>query len=110
MRRPTGRLIVFICAAALLIAQNPNIIVDTAMTAKIRDEAMSAASQVALVFDTLTIDIGPRLTNSPAYYRAVDFVAGERMLLHAATTAVALLWAAKSSGEPAKSAIMPRVF
>jgi carboxypeptidase Q len=67
--------IVFTCAASLLSAQNPNIIVDTAMTAKIRAEAMSGASQVSPVFDTLTIDIGPRLTNSPAYYRAVDFVA-----------------------------------
>jgi hypothetical protein len=36
------------------------------MTAKIRAEAMSGASQVSPVFDTLTIDIGPRLTNSPA--------------------------------------------
>jgi hypothetical protein len=34
--------IVFTCAATLT-AQNPNIIVDTAMTAKIRAEAMSGA-------------------------------------------------------------------
>jgi hypothetical protein len=72
--------IVFTCAASLLTAQNPNIIVDTAMTAKIRAEAMSGASQVSPVFDTLTIDIGPRLTNSPAYYRAVDFVADKLKL------------------------------
>src|ERR1700730_7237573 len=66
--------IVFTCAATPLTAQNPNIIVDTAMTAKIRAEATSGASQVSAVFDTLPIDIGPRLTNSLAYYRAVDFV------------------------------------
>jgi carboxypeptidase Q len=75
MHRPAGRLIVFTCAATLLTAQSPKIAADTAMTAKIRAEATSGASQVSPVFDTLTIDIGPRLTNSPAYYRAVDFVA-----------------------------------
>jgi carboxypeptidase Q len=63
--------IAFVVSAALLSAQT--IAVDSAMTAKIRAEAMSPASQVSPVFDTLTIDIGPRLTNSPGYYRAVDF-------------------------------------
>ncbi len=72
MRRSTARLIV-LTYAATLTAQNPNSIINTAMTAKIRAEAMSGASEVSTVFDTLTIDIGPRLTNSPAYYRAVDF-------------------------------------
>jgi hypothetical protein len=43
------------------------------MLAKIRAEGMER-SQVAPVFETLTIDIGPRLTNSPAYRRAVSFV------------------------------------
>ncbi len=32
-----------------------------------------SGSQVSQIFDTLTIDIGPRLTASPAYLRAVDF-------------------------------------
>jgi hypothetical protein len=69
------RRFLLICAgtASLLIAQAPT--VDTAMTTRIRAEAMSGASQAAAVFDALTIDIGPRLTNSPAYFRAVDFVA-----------------------------------
>ena len=44
------------------------------MMAKIRAEGLSASSQVSPVFDMLTVDIGPRLTNSPAFYRAVDFV------------------------------------
>ena len=57
--------IVFTCATTPLTAQNPNIIVDKAMTAKIRAEAMSGASQVSPVFDTLTIDIGPRLHQFP---------------------------------------------
>jgi hypothetical protein len=43
------------------------------MTAKIRAEAASGSSQVSQIFDTLTIDIGPRLTASPAFARAVDF-------------------------------------
>jgi carboxypeptidase Q len=58
------------CTGSVLVAQNTG--VDTAMSAKIRAEAKSG-SQVSQVFDTLTIDIGPRLTNSPAFYRAVDF-------------------------------------
>ncbi len=53
----------------LLTAQT----IDTAMSAKIRAEAMSDRSQVSSIFDTLTIDIGPRLTASPAFRRAVDF-------------------------------------
>jgi carboxypeptidase Q len=60
--------------AALLTAQNTSIpIVDTVMTTKIRAEATGASSQVSQIFDTLTIDIGPRLTASPAFFRAVDF-------------------------------------
>ena len=34
-------------------------------------------SQVQRVFDTLTVDIGPRLTASPAHKRAVEFVRDE---------------------------------
>jgi carboxypeptidase Q len=72
MRRNTGRLtflLLFLFRAFALTAQNA---VDTNMTAKIRAEA-GKASQVSPIFDTLTIDIGPRLTASPPYLRAVDF-------------------------------------
>ena len=43
------------------------------MLAKIRAEGLER-SQVKPVFDTLTIDIGPRLTGSPGYLRAVEFL------------------------------------
>jgi carboxypeptidase Q len=46
---------------------------DNAVFAKIRAEGMDR-SQAAAVFDTLTADIGPRLTASPAHKRAVEFV------------------------------------
>lgn len=69
--RDTGRLaLLLLSGSVLLTAQIP---VDTAMTAKIRAEAQKG-SQVSRIFDTLTIDIGPRLTASPAYLRSVDFV------------------------------------
>jgi hypothetical protein len=48
--------------------------VNTSMLEKIRAEE-AAHSQVVPVFETLTTDIGPRLTASPAHLRAVDFVA-----------------------------------
>lgn len=57
-------------ARPTVIAQSPS---DTAMLAKIRAEGIDH-SQVAPVFETLTIDIGPRLTASPAHRRAVQFV------------------------------------
>ena len=44
---------------------------------KIRAEGLER-SQVSEVFDTLTVDIGPRLTGSPAHKRAADF-ARERL-------------------------------
>jgi hypothetical protein len=69
MRRNMGRLAFFLLPAFALTAQNA---IDTNMTAKIRAEAVNG-SQVSQIFDTLTIDIGPRLTASPAYLRAVDF-------------------------------------
>src|ERR1700683_3276345 len=70
MRRNMGVLTLCILfACALVTAQNT---VDTNMTGKIRAEAVNG-SQVSQIFDTLTIDIGPRLTASPAYLRAVDF-------------------------------------
>ena len=48
--------------------------INTSMLEKIRAEE-AAHSQVVPVFETLTTDIGPRLTASPAHLRAVDFVA-----------------------------------
>ena len=41
--------------------------------ARIRTEGLEH-SQVGPVFDTLTIDIGPRLTASPAHKRAAEWV------------------------------------
>src|SRR5687768_14398211 len=48
------------------------------MLARIRAEGLER-SQVKPVFDALTIDIGPRLTASPGYLRAVEFLR-ERLL------------------------------
>ena len=61
----------FLLISSALFAQS----VDSAMTAKIRAEGSGANSQAASIFDTLTVEIGPRLTNSPAFFRTVDFVA-----------------------------------
>src|SRR5262245_26170874 len=61
-------LLVLLASAA---AQAPADIV-----ARIRTEGMEH-SQVQRVFDTLTIDIGPRLTASPAHKRAVEFARAE---------------------------------
>src|SRR5262245_6259206 len=46
---------------------------DQATFAKIRAEGMER-SQAAPVFEYLTIDIGPRLTASPAHKRAAEWV------------------------------------
>jgi carboxypeptidase Q len=46
---------------------------DLQMLAKIRAEGLQH-SQVAPVFETLTVDIGPRLTASPAHKRAAEFM------------------------------------
>ena len=58
------------CAAAL--AAHAQIFIDRGMLAKMRAEE-TANSQVAPVFDMLTIDIGPRLTASPAHKRAAEW-------------------------------------
>ena len=44
--------------------------------ARIREEGL-AHSQVERVFNTLTVDIGPRLTASPAHKRAAEFARAE---------------------------------
>ncbi len=58
-----------VCAAAVMSAQGA----PDPMLARIRAEGLDR-SQAAPVFETLTVDIGPRLTNSPAFRRAVAFV------------------------------------
>src|SRR5262245_52529993 len=64
---------VFIASSALLtvmaFAQSLN---DRDVLAKIRTEGLEH-SQVAPVFETLTIEIGPRLTASPAHKRAAEW-------------------------------------
>jgi carboxypeptidase Q len=65
-------LLICFALAPFACAQQPQVKVDSEMNAKIRAEAMDH-SHVAEVFNTLTIDIGPRLTNSPAFRKAVDF-------------------------------------
>jgi carboxypeptidase Q len=66
----TKILLIAVILSAVLAAQAPS---DGAMLAKIRAEGMER-SQVAAVFETLTTDIGPRLTASPAHKRAAEFV------------------------------------
>jgi hypothetical protein len=61
-------LTLFLALASLVQAQAP----DLAMLAKIRAEA-TQHSQVEPVFDMLTINIGPRLTASPAHKRAAEY-------------------------------------
>jgi hypothetical protein len=62
-----------VLAAARLAAQEP---ADQAAIARIKDEGLNR-SQVLPAFDHLTNVIGPRLTNSPAFRQAVDWVAAE---------------------------------
>jgi len=69
MRRCVVGLVLLGCAAGLGQAQ---ILVDRGMLEKMRAEE-SANSQVAPVFEMLTIDIGPRLTASPAHKRAAEW-------------------------------------
>ena len=69
MRSQITGLILLGCAAWAAHAQ---IFIDREMLAKMRAEE-TANSQVAPVFDMLTIDIGPRLTASPAHKRAAEW-------------------------------------
>ena len=67
----TGRftLATLVVAAAALSAQAA---LDRETLAKIQDEGLHR-SQVAPVFEMLTVTIGPRLTASPAHKRAADW-------------------------------------
>ena len=66
-------LVGFCLATASLIAQAPS---DRDVLDRIRTEGLQH-SQATRVFETLTIEIGPRLTASPAHKRAVEFVRNE---------------------------------
>lgn len=68
-----SRLLFAACVVAASLAAMAQVAVDRDVIAKIKAEGLER-SQVAPVFDTLTISIGPRLTASPAHKRAVDFV------------------------------------
>src|SRR5438128_4621110 len=59
--------------SSMMTAQVAN---DREVLDRIRVEGLQH-SDVARVFETLTVDIGPRLTASPAHKRAVEFVRGE---------------------------------
>lgn len=69
MNRLVAGLIATTFLAAEMSAQVP---VDRGMLAKIQDEA-TRNSQAAPVFEMLTVNIGPRLTASPAHKRAADW-------------------------------------
>src|SRR5215831_12019328 len=61
--------ILSVCAGAIALAQSTP---DANTLAKIRTEGIER-SQVQPVFNYLTIDIGPRLTASPAHKRAAEW-------------------------------------
>jgi len=61
--------VAFASLAAPAVAQAP---IDRGMLAKIHDEA-TRNSQAAPVFEMLTVNIGPRLTASPAHKRAAEW-------------------------------------
>src|SRR5438093_3237088 len=71
MTSRSATLIALFVATTVLATAQPAIDRDT--IAKIRAEGLER-SQVVAVFETLTIDIGPRLTASPAHTRAAEFV------------------------------------
>ena len=65
--------IIHVCAAAsVVVTLNAQSTADRDTLAKIRTEGLEH-SQVRPVFDYLTIDIGPRLTASPAHKRAAEW-------------------------------------
>src|SRR6478672_1923700 len=59
-------------------AQEP---VDTAMAARIRSEGYGPNSRAIEIFQHLVTDIGPRLTNSPAHRRAVEWTVAQMTAL-----------------------------
>ena len=70
-----------VLGTSLIVAQTSN----PTMFEKIRVEGFER-SQAAAIFDTLTVDIGPRLTASPAHKRAAEFMR-ERLIAFGLTNA-----------------------
>jgi len=68
-----GFAFVLALTSSMMTAQVAN---DREVLDRIRVEGLQH-SDVARVFETLTVDIGPRLTASPAHKRAVEFVRGD---------------------------------
>jgi carboxypeptidase Q len=69
MIRSSTIVICGVIAGAVALAQTQT---DRDVLAKIREEGLQR-SQIAPVFQTLTVDIGPRLTASPAHKRAAEW-------------------------------------
>src|SRR5438874_1448888 len=69
-RMATWPLVLAVAAVVAAAAQAPP---DGDALARIRVEGLER-SQAAPVFEALTIDIGPRLTASPAHKRAADYM------------------------------------
>ena len=63
--------VAFVILGITIVAQSPS-----DMLSRILAEG-TERSQAQRLFDTLTIDIGPRLTASPAHKKAVEFVRAE---------------------------------
>src|SRR5882724_7580168 len=61
----------FVWAGTSILARG-QVQVDRELLARLRTEAVDH-SQVAPVFDMLTVSIGPRLTASPAHKRAAEY-------------------------------------
>src|SRR6187549_3248260 len=70
MNKLLSSFLFFLFAINIAAAQET---VDMAMMQKIKDEG-KANSQVAMIAHNLTDVCGPRLTNSPGYNRALDWV------------------------------------
>ena len=67
--RPAVLAVFVASSVSLAIAQSGG---DAALFERVRTEGMEH-SQAAALFDTLTVDIGPRLTASPAHKRAAEW-------------------------------------
>src|SRR5580765_7822887 len=107
----TSALVALLIASTTVTAQ---IAVDRETVTKIRAEGLDH-SQVEPVFDELTVNIGPRLTASPAHKRAVEYVR-ERMTayglsnVHVASWAVGRGWTLKKlTGEMIEPRYLPLV-
>src|ERR1700682_6612265 len=66
----TGIIISFLLFTSAVYAQKENL--DTAMIAKIRDEGMNHSQVMEIIFN-LTDANGPRLMQSPGYFKAANW-------------------------------------